>query len=232
MELIQDKLNIKEWAEADRPREKLLSKGYHVLSEAELIAIILGSGTKNLTAVELAQQILKSVDNDLNELGKLSIKDLVKFNGIGEAKAIGIIAALELGRRRREAEGLKRDKITSSKDAADIFQSALSDIKHEEFWILLLNRANKIIGKHVISKGGVAGTVVDLKILFKIAIENLASSVILCHNHPSGNTKPSEADITLTKKIKESGTLLDISILDHIIIADLSFFSFADEGMM
>lgn len=232
MELLQEKLTIKTWAEADRPREKLLCKGQHILSEAELMAIILGSGSKKLTAVELAQQILKSVNNDLNELGKLSINDLVKFNGIGEAKAISIIAAMELGRRRRESEGLKRDKITSSKDAADIFQSALSDMKHEEFWILLLNRANKIIGKHPISKGGVAGTVVDLKIIFKIAIENLASSIILCHNHPSGNIKPSDADIKLTKKIKESGTLLDISILDHIIIADLSYFSFADEGMM
>jgi DNA repair protein RadC len=232
MSLIKERLNIKAWALEDRPREKLAENGASSLSASELIAIIIGSGTKKITAVELAKQILSSINHDLNELGKLNIKEFTKFTGIGKVKAIGIIAALELGRRRLKEPGLQKNQLTSSRDVAEVFQFVLSDKKHEEFWILLLNRANKMISKHVISSGGVAGTVVDIKILFKLAIENLASSVILCHNHPSGNLKPSAADIALTKKIKESGSILDIKVIDHIIIAGLGYFSFADEGIL
>ena len=232
MENNNNKLTIKSWAEADRPREKLLLKGKHSLSEAELLAILIRSGNRNESAVELSKNILNSVSNDLNELGKLSVKDLMKFKGMGEAKALSIIAALELDRRRRETNGIKKEKITSSKDIVEIFQAMLSDIPHEEFWVLLLNRANKIISKHNVSSGGISGTVVDSKIIFKLAIENLASSEILCHNHPSGNTKPSDADIKLTKQIKDAGKLLEIIILDHVIITERGFYSFADEGMM
>ena len=227
-----DKLTIKSWAEADRPREKLVEKGKSTLSEAELIAILISSGNKNESAVDLSKRILNSVNNDLSELSKLTVNELTKFNGIGEAKAISIISALELGRRRRETKGLKKEKITSSKDIVEIFQPMMSDIKHEEFWVLLLNRANKIISKHNVSSGGVSGTVVDSKIIFKLAIENLASSVILCHNHPSGNTQPSDADIKLTKQIKDAGKLLEIAVLDHVIITERGFYSFADEGMI
>jgi DNA repair protein RadC len=215
-----------------KPRSKLLHQGLDFLSDVELIAITLGPGTKKPTTTELAQQILHSVDFDLHAFGKLTLKDLTKFNGLGLSRACTLVASVELGRRIKESQRVRPTKITSSKDAADIFQSQLQDLKHEEFWIAMLNRANHFISKHQISKGGVAGTLVDLKIIFKTAIDNLASSIILCHNHPSGITKPSDADIKLTKRIKESGTLLDISVLDHIIIADTNYFSFADEGMM
>jgi DNA repair protein RadC len=225
-------LTIKTWAEEDRPREKLLSKGRQVLTDAELIAILIGSGSKKETAVELAKRILSEFENNLNTVAKLSVQDLMKFKGIGEAKAISIVAALELGRRRKETETLKRDKITSSKDTFDIFRPQFLDLPHEEFHVLLLNRSNAIIRKEFVSRGGVSGTVVDPKIIFKIAVGHLASSIILCHNHPSGNLKPSDADISLTKKIKEAGTLLEIPILDHLIISDTGYFSFADEGMM
>jgi DNA repair protein RadC len=225
-------LTIKTWAEEDRPREKLLLKGKQALTDAELIAIIIGSGNLEDSAVELSKKILAHIANDLNELAKLSVKDLIKFKGIGEAKAISIVAALELGRRRRESEGMKREKITSSKDIVEIFQPLLGDLKHEEFWVLLLNRANKIISKKQISAGGVSGTVVDAKIVFKFALEEVASSIILCHNHPSGNTQPSEADIKLTKKLKEAGTFLEINVLDHIIITEKEYYSFADEGIL
>lgn len=225
-------LTIKSWAEEDRPREKLLSKGRHVLTDAELIAILIGSGTKKESAVELAKRILGHFGNNLNELAKLSVQDLVKFKGIGEAKAISIGAALELGRRRKEAATAKREKITSSKDIFDFFHAAFMDLAYEEFHVLLLNRSNYIIRKELISRGGIAGTVVDPKIIFKIALEHMACAIILCHNHPSGNLRPSNEDISLTKKLKEAGTLLEIPILDHIIISDSSYFSFADEGMM
>jgi DNA repair protein RadC len=227
-----DKLNIKSWAEADRPREKLLLKGTSSLSEAELMAIIIRAGSKDESAVDLSKKILSSVNNNLTGLSKLTVNDLMKFKGMGQTKAVTVIASLELGRRRRESEGLKREKISCSKDIIQIFQPSLSDLPHEEFWVLLLNRANKVISKHIISTGGVAATVVDSKILFKLAIENLASSIILCHNHPSGNPMPSEADIKLTKKIKEAGTLLEIPVLDHIIIAEAQHYSFADQGIL
>ena len=225
-------LTIKSWAEEDRPREKLLVKGKHVLTDAELIAILISSGNDKETAVELSKRLLGDVQNNLNELGKVSVKDLMKFRGIGEAKAISIVAALELGRRRKDSAVTKRDKITTSKDAFDLFQPLLGDLHHEEFWILFLNRANMIIGKQQISFGGMAGTVADPKIIFKAALDNKASSIILCHNHPSGNIKPSEADIRLTKNLAEAGKVLEISVLDHLIVTQNSFYSFADEGMM
>ena len=225
-------MGIKSWAEEDRPREKMMEKGRHVLTEAELIAILIGSGSRDETAVELSKRILSSVGNNLNDLGKLNIKELIRFKGIGEAKAVSVMAALELGRRRKEAEKVKRDKITSSKDVFDILNPILIDLPFEEFWLLILNRANLVIKKEMISRGGVSGTVVDTKIIFKAAIENYASSIIICHNHPSGNLKPSEADIRITKNIKEAGKLMEIPLLDHLIVAENGFYSFADEGML
>lgn len=225
-------LNIKAWAEADRPREKLALKGKSVLSDAELVAILIGSGNRNETAVELSKKILASINNDLNQLGKLSIADLIQFNGIGEAKAISIIAALELGRRRKTAGVDKRQKVQSSKDAYNSISPLLSDLPHEEFWVIYLNRNNEILKQENISKGGVSGTIADSKIIFKRAIESLASAMILCHNHPSGNLKPSNADIQLTKKLKEAGNMLDIPVLDHLIIGEKDYFSFSDEHLI
>lgn len=225
-------LNIKAWAEADRPREKLALKGKSTLSDAELVAILIGSGNKNETAVELSKKILTSINNDLNQLGKLTIAYLIKFNGIGEAKAISIIAALELGRRRKTADVDKRPKVNSSKDAYNSISPLLSDLQHEEFWVIYLNRNNEILKQENISKGGVSGTIADSKIIFKSAIESLASAMILCHNHPSGNLKPSNADIQLTKKLQEAGIMLDIPVLDHLIIGEKDYFSFSDEHLM
>jgi DNA repair protein RadC len=224
-------MNILSWAEEDRPREKLMLKGKATLSDAELIAILIGSGTRELSAVDLSKMILQSVSNNINELAKLSLQDLQKFKGIGEAKAISIAAALELGRRRKESEIIKKHKITCSADAYEAIRPHLMDLYHEQFWILLLNRANEVIRPIQISSGGVAGTVADPKMIFKAAIEQLASSIILVHNHPSGNLKPSQADKDLTKKLKESGKLLDIPVLDHLIFTDSGHYSFADEGI-
>lgn len=227
-----DFLNIKSWAAEDRPREKLLLKGKATLSDAELIAILLGTGTASLSAVDLAKNILQAVNNDLNELARLTVKDLMKIKGIGEAKAITIISALELGRRRKDFQVEEKPKIGGSADVFEILKADLLDIPHEAFWIVLLNRANRVIKKHQISQGGVAGTVADPKLIFKVAVEELASGIILAHNHPSGNLTASQADIDLTRKLKESGKLLDIQVLDHIIIAGKKYFSFADEGLM
>jgi DNA repair protein RadC len=227
-----NKIPITAWAEADRPREKLLSKGRGVLTDAELVAILIGSGNRELSAVELAKVILGKTNNNLNDLGRLSVAELMKIKGIGEAKAISIVAALELGRRRKEEEAVKKIKIASSQDAYNYFKPYLSDLNYEEFWVLLLNRANIIMKAERISSGGVSGTVADAKLIFNKALENLASSIILCHNHPSGNLNPSEADITLTKRLKEAGKFLEIPVLDHIIFTDISYYSFADEGMM
>ncbi len=224
--------NILSWAEEDRPREKLMLKGRSALSDAELIAILIGSGTRELSAVDLSKLILHSVGNNLNELAKLSINDLMKFKGVGDAKAISIAAALELGRRRKDSEVLKKARITSSVDAYDIIRPYLMDLSHEQFWVLLLNRANEVIRPFQVSIGGVAGTVADPKIIFKSAIEYLASAIILVHNHPSGNLTPSQADKDLTKRVKEAGRLLDIPILDHLIFGDNGYFSFADEGIL
>jgi DNA repair protein RadC len=225
-------LTIKTWAEEDRPREKLSLKGKNSLSDAELIAILIGSGNKNESAVELSKKILASLNNDLNRLAKLSISDLTQFNGIGDAKAISIIAALEIGRRRKDSEIEKRPIIKSSKDAYNVIADVLSDLPHEEFWVLYLNRKNEVIKKENISKGGVSGTIADSKIIFKSAIEQLASAIILCHNHPSGSLKPSAADISLTKKLKETGTMLDTPVLDHLIIGEKDYFSFADQELL
>ncbi|MCY1722696.1 DNA repair protein RadC [Prolixibacteraceae bacterium Z1-6] len=226
------KLNIKDWAVEDRPREKLLSKGARALTDAELIAILIGSGNLEETAVELSRRILTTVDNNLNELGRKTTDFLQAFNGIGEAKAVSIVAALELGKRRKEAEVFSKNKITGSKDAADFFQPMLGDLNHEEFWIMLLNRGNIIIDTFMISKGGISGTVIDVRLILKNALEKMASSVILCHNHPSGTMQASDADLKITKKIKEAATIMDITVLDHIIIGQNQYISFADEGML
>lgn len=226
------KLPIKHWAEDDRPREKLLLKGKGILTKAELIAILIGSGNSDESAVTLSQKILKSVKNNLAELSKLSVNDLMKFKGIGTAKAISIIAALELGKRRRADDVMKKDKIKSSQDVFDILYAELSDKNYEEFWILLLDRANQVIGKENISEGGMSGTVADPKKIYKIALDNNASSIIIAHNHPSNNLKPSTNDIELTKKIAHAGKVLDISVLDHLIIGNDKYFSFADESLI
>jgi len=226
------KAGIKEWDDADRPREKLLAKGKQALSDAELIAILLGSGSRNESAVGLAKRVLQSVQNNLPELSKMTIPELMKFKGIGEAKAISIVAAMELGHRRIGADVFDRKKISSSKDVFAIFQAELADSQYEEFWILLLNRANKIMKKVKISDGGVSGTVADPKRIFRVALDNMASSMILCHNHPSGNIVPSNADISLTKKIVKGASYFDISVLDHVIVGDGKFYSFADAGQM
>lgn len=226
------KLPISQWAEDDRPREKLVLKGKGHLSKAELIAILIGSGNTEESAVQLAQSILNSVKNNLAELSTLSFTDLKKFKGIGEAKAISIIAALELGKRRLSEDVLIRKKIKSSEDAFHILYPELSDKQYEEFWVLMLDRANQVIRKVNISEGGMAGTVADPKKIFKMALDLNASSLILAHNHPSNNLKPSQNDIDLTKKLRSAGKLLDIEVLDHLIFGNDSFYSFADEGLV
>lgn len=228
----ENKLTIKFWAEEDRPREKLIQKGKHVLSDAELLAIIIGSGNAEQSAVELCRHILASTQNDLYELGKKQLDYLLQFKGIGEAKAIAITAALELGKRRALAEVKPQEKIISAKSAFEMMSPILSDLPHEEFWIICLNRNNRFISKHKISSGGVAGTVADMKMIFNIAVKELASGIILCHNHPSGNLNPSEQDKALTQNTKDAGKVLEILVLDHIIIAQQNYVSFADNGMM
>jgi len=223
---------INMWADDDRPREKLLNKGRVALSDSELMAILIGSGSKEESAIDLCKRIVGDCDNNLFELGKRNVHELMKYKGIGEAKAITIVAALELGRRRKETNAVKRKKIGSSNDVFIIFKELIGDINHEEFWVLLLNRANKILSKERISIGGVSGTMADAKVIFKVALDKMASSIILIHNHPSGNNKPSESDIRLTKKIIEAGKVLEISVLDHVIIAENNYYSFADEGKM
>lgn len=225
-------MNIKSWSPEDRPREKLLLKGTSALSDAELIAILLGSGTAKLSAVDVAKKILAHVDNNLDNLAKLSIKELMKAKGIGEAKAITIVAAMELGRRRKEQAPEEKPKLESSLSAFNLIKGDLQDLPHEEFWVLLINRANRLIKKKRISEGGVSGTVADPKIIFKLAVDELASGIILAHNHPSKNLKPSESDISLTKKLKEAGKFLEIAVLDHIIVGGHQYFSFADEGLI
>lgn len=232
MQTYDEKITIKHWAEEDRPREKLSTQGRRSLSDAELLAILIGSGSRTESAVELSKRILHACEKDLNQLAKLSISELSKFKGIGEAKAISIIAALELGRRRKEIVSAELVQISTSIDVYEIISSQFKDLNHEEFWILLMNRANRVTSKHLISKGGQAGTIADPKIIFNIALENHAASIILAHNHPSGNLKPSHADIELTKKLRTAGQFLDLPVLDHLIIADHGFLSFADEGIL
>ncbi len=227
------KLSIKNWAVEDRPREKLLSKGLSSLSNAELIAILIGSGNKNESAVDLSKRILYDVKNNLNQLGKTTIEQLQKkYIGIGEAKAITIIAALELGRRRKLSEIEQKSQIKSSNDVYELMHPVLADLPHEEFWIILLNRANKVITTQKISQGGLSGTVIDTRLIMKAGIDQLASSIILCHNHPSGNKLPSQQDKSITNKLKDAGKTMDIPVLDHIIITDEGYFSFADEGLI
>lgn len=223
---------LKSLSEDDRPREKLTLLGRQHLSDTELLAIILGSGNTKETAVQLAQRMLHENNNDLNALAKLSLNELKKFKGVGIAKAVNIAAAFELGRRRKNTETSEPQKITTSKNAFDILNIKLADLPHEEFWMLLLNRANHVVKTESISKGGINGTVVDVRLISKSAIETNCSGVILAHNHPSGNLKPSEQDLELTKKIKSALKLFDITLLDHIIIGDKNYFSFADEGIL
>lgn len=225
-------LSIKQWAEEDRPREKLVLKGKSTLSDAELLAILISTGTKNESAVELAKRILNNYKNDLNELGKLSVKQLMETKGIGEAKAITIIAALELGRRRQASEIKEKLQLNTGTLVNQYFKTKVTELLHEEFYVLYLNNANRLLGEERISMGGLAGTIADVRIIFSYAIKYLSTSIILIHNHPSGNPKPSQLDIDQTKKIKEAGKLLDIRVLDHVIIAETGFYSFADEGAM
>ena len=211
---------------------KLLLKGKTALSDAELIAILIGSGSRSESAVDLSKKILRSIDNSINKLGKLSVLDLQKFKGIGEAKAISIITALELGRRRRLEQAIELPKITSSKMAFNIMQPIIGELQHEEFWIIFLNNSNKVLSKQQSSKGGLTGTLVDVRLVFKKAIELCATAIILCHNHPSGKLQPSNADKLITTKLIKAGETLDIKVLDHLIITENAYFSFADESLM
>jgi DNA repair protein RadC len=228
----EQKYSIKQWAKDDQPREKLLSKGALALSNSELVAILINHGTKERSAVELAQAVLRIGKNNLNELGKLSVKDLIKIKGIGEAKAISIVAAMELGRRRQATAYREKMAIASSADVANYLQTLLKDYRHEVFAVLFLNRSNKINHFQIISEGGITGTVADPRIILKKALEEDAVSIILCHNHPSGSLKPSKADEELTFKIKEAARYFDIKVLDHLIVSDDGYYSFADEGVL
>ncbi|MFD2727198.1 RadC family protein [Hyunsoonleella rubra] len=224
--------SIKHWSQDDQPREKLLYKGKAALSDAELVAILIGSGSRDESAVSLCKRILASVDNNLNELGKLSIKQLMDFKGIGEAKAITITAAMELGRRRRGEEALEKKKITSSKSVFELMQPIIGELEHEEFWIIYLNNSNKVIQKSQLSKGGITGTLVDVRLVMKNALEAGATGLVLAHNHPSGTLKPSQADKSITQKLKTAAQSLDIRVLDHLIITEKAYFSFADEALL
>ena len=224
--------SIKNWSQDDQPREKLLYKGKTALSDAELVAILIGSGNREESAVALCKRILASADNNLSELGKLSIKQLIEFKGIGEAKAISIAAALELGRRRRGEKALEKNKIASSASVFELMQPIIGELQHEEFWIIYLNNSNKVLQKNQLSKGGITGTLVDVRLVLKNALENGATSIILAHNHPSGTLKPSEADKQLTQKLKTASESLDIKVLDHLIVTEKAYFSFADENLL
>ena len=228
-----ERLSIKEWAEEDRPREKLLLKGAAALTDAELIGILIGSGSRGESAVQLAQRILHSVDNNLIALGKLSIKELTEgFKGMGEAKAVSICAALELGKRRNACDVPQLDSIRSSRDAFLLFQPILCDLPHEELWIALLSRSNKVIRKAKISQGGISESTVDIRLILKMAVESLASGMVMCHNHPSGNLQPSKQDDDLTRRVREAGKLMCVTLLDHLIISDNRYYSYADEGKL
>lgn len=232
MSKLNSSFSIKEWSENDRPREKLIAKGKNTLTDAELIAILIGSGNRQESAVALSKRILASVDHKINALGKLSVKQLTNFKGIGEAKAITIVAGLELGRRRREEDTPVEPKITCSKDVFDILRPIIGDLEHEEFWVLFLNNANKVIQKKQISIGGKTGTLVDARIVFRLALEYGATAIVIGHNHPSGALHPSQSDKKLTSKLKAAGQTLDIGLLDHLVITEKSYFSFADESIL
>ena len=220
------------WAVEERPREKVMANGVQFLSNSELLAILLGSGTKNMTAVELARRILKASGNNLQKLGRQGVGDLVRIKGVGPAKAISILAALEIGRRRAGIQHAEKIPVKSSETVFNIFHPLMGDLEHEEFWLLMLNRANRVLGRYKVSQGGLSGTVIDTRIILKKALDNLASSIIVCHNHPSGNMQPSDADVKITEKLKKAAEMLEIKLLDHVIIADKSYFSFADEGLI
>ena len=224
--------SIKNWSQGDQPREKLRDKGKDALSDTELVAILIGSGSRNESAVDLSKRILASVDNNLNALGKRTIKQLMAFKGIGEAKAITIAAAMELGRRRRGEDALKKEVITSSTSVFELMQPVIGELPHEEFWIVYLNNSNKVIQKNQLSKGGITGTLVDVRLVLKNALEVGATGIILAHNHPSGTLKPSEADKRITQKLKSAGESLDIKVLDHLIVTEKAYFSFADENLL
>ena len=224
--------SIKNWKQDDRPREKLLSKGRAALSDSELIAILIGSGSRDESAVTLSKRILAVANNNLNKLGKMDVKELMKFKGIGEAKAVTIAAALELGRRRSSEEGLKLTKINSSQSVFELLQPILGELPHEEFWIIYLNNSNKVLQIAQLSKGVITGTLVDVRLVFKTALQLGAVAVILGHNHPSGTLRPSSADKQLTQKLKTAGESLDIKVLDHVIVTENSYFSFADENLL
>jgi len=223
---------ITSWAEEDRPREKMLLKGRYALTDAELIAILIGSGSRGQSAVALSQDILASVGGNLQDLGKRSIAELQRFKGMGEAKAIAIAAALELGRRRQLSDLRERPRITSSRDAFNTVAPLITDLYHEEFWLLLLNRKNEVFARERVSTGGMAGTVVDIKLVFKAALDARAAAVIAIHNHPSGNLQPSHEDMQLTKRLCQAGQLLDLPLLDHLIVSERGYYSFADEGTL
>jgi DNA repair protein RadC len=227
------RLPITAWAKDDRPREKLLLRGRHMLSDAELLAIIIGSGSRNESAVELCKRILRDSGNSLDQLARLSINELKLFTGMGEAKALAIIAALEIGRRRTAAlQDREETFIRTSADSWNLLRSELEDLDHEQFWVILLNRANRLIRKELVSKGGVNSTVVDPKVLYRLAIAHGASSMVVAHNHPSGSIKPSESDIRLTRRLREASIFMEIGLLDHIIVGTNSYFSFADDGIL
>ena len=224
------KLTIKSWATEDRPREKLMSKGASALSAAELLAILISSGNKKESAVDLSKRILASVQYNIHELAKLSVKELTAFHGIGPAKAIAILTALELGKRRQLETFIQKPKISSSQEVFSMMQPLMGSLAHEEFWVLYLNNSNEVLSKHQLSKGGITATLVDVRLLFKKAIEMSAVAIVICHNHPSGTLNPSREDKQITKKIKDGGLSLDIKLLDHLIITEKSYFSFADNG--
>ncbi|MGB5941418.1 MAG: DNA repair protein RadC [Leeuwenhoekiella sp.] len=226
------KISIKNWSNDDRPREKLLSKGRAALSNAELIAILIGSGNREESAVSLSQRILASVENSLNILGRAELSQLMKFKGIGEAKAITIAAALEIGRRRNSEEVLQRKKITGSHSVFELMQPVIGELPHEEFWILYLNNSNKVLQYEQLSKGGITGTLVDVRLVMRRALELGALSIILSHNHPSGGLKPSSADQLITEKLRKAALSLDIKVFDHVIVTEKAYFSFADEGLI
>lgn len=223
---------IKQWSEEDRPREKLMMHGKQTLSHSELLAILISTGTKSKSAIDLAREIMQRCNGDLSQLAKMSVKDLTKIDGIGEAKAITIVSALELGGRRQVAQVKQKKYISSSRDAFEIFKPRLADLPHEEFWVLLLNHGNKIIGEKQVSEGGVAATIVDPKKVFKIALDEGASNIILVHNHPSGNAKPSQSDIDLTERLANAGKMLDLRVIDHLIVTEEGYYSFGDEGLL
>lgn len=227
-----DKPGIKAWAVEDRPREKMIRRGISALTDGELIAILISSGNSKESAIDLSRRIMETVHHNLHELGKLNCDELTHFRGIGKAKAVTLLAAMELGRRRNQSEALENGQVKGSKDAANYLRPEIGDLSHEEFWVLFLNRQNKILGKQKLSQGGMTGTVIDVRLVLKLALEKHATSLIFAHNHPSGNLEPSDADRKITRQLKEAAALMEIPVIDHLIVTQSGYFSFADEGML